>query len=184
MHSIDIFIQNYFSATRTSSVTEFMYILTNFFDLSLHSVLITLCTAVLVYLVKNIRYALFFLFSILLGSIAVYFLKSYFDVARPAGGVMYVLGQSFPSYHATISTIYFILLMYIFDDYLSPLGRVIFNTLSVAVILVVAFSRIYLGVHWFSDVFFGIALGIFISYLCIVCFNFVMDRRANTSMLK
>jgi membrane-associated phospholipid phosphatase len=43
----------------------------------------------------------------------------------------------------------------------SPKAKTASSTLSIATISIVAFDRIYLNVHWFSDVVGGLLLGIF-----------------------
>jgi membrane-associated phospholipid phosphatase len=167
MTSIDIFLQNYFSLIRTPFLTEFFYIISVFFDLTSYFVVLSVLVAYLVYLVRGIRYSFLFLFTLFSGSILVYILKLIFNVNRPPDPIMFAFGKSFPSYHATMATMFFSMLMYIFDDYLSGFYRVLFNIFCVLSIAVVAFSRIYLGVHWFSDVAFGILIGVIISHFTV-----------------
>jgi undecaprenyl-diphosphatase len=184
MHSLDLFAQNYFSLVRTSELTEYMYLLTILFDFSVQFVLVSFCIAGLIRIVRGIRYAFLFMFSLSSAGVIIYFLKLFFDVARPAGGVMSAFGQSFPSGHATIVTVFFIMLMYIFDDFLSSVWRIIFNSACIGMIIFVSFSRIYLGVHWLSDVIGGLCLGSVISYLSVAVFNFRNISRKDTSMIK
>ncbi len=171
MHVTDTLVQNYFALARTPQLTEYLYIFTNFFDVSVYSLTLAACIAYLVYLVRGARYSSLFLASLFTGAIMVYVCKIFFNVARPGDAVMSAFGQSFPSYHATISTVFFIMLMYIFDDYLNSFLRITFNSLCIFAICVVAFSRVYLGVHWLSDVVFGILLGSFISYASVILFR-------------
>jgi undecaprenyl-diphosphatase len=171
MNFIDINVKNYFALTRTSSLTEYMYLLSNIFDVSVYSVLILFCFTILVYLFRGIKYSVFFLSTVVSTAVLVYVLKVLFNVARPDGGVMSAFGQSFPSYHATMSAVFFIILIYIFDDYLKSAIRFVFNFACIFMIFAVSFSRIYLGVHWFSDVFAGVILGGFIVYLSIKIFK-------------
>ena len=184
MHSIDIFVQNYFSLIRTAGLTEFMYLLSALFDFSLPFILVSLCVATLVYIIRNRSYALLFILSLAGGAVLVYFLKIFFNVARPPNTVMSVFGQSFPSGHATVATIFFVMLMYIFDSRFKSFGRIAFNTFCIIAILLVDFSRVYLGVHWVSDVVFGILLGSAISYLSVIIFNRLRLTKDNKFVLQ
>ncbi|MFZ2523579.1 MAG: phosphatase PAP2 family protein [Minisyncoccia bacterium] len=172
MGSIDIFIQNYISTVREDSLTQFLYLLTILFDYSFHFVLIAFCIAVLIYLVRNIKYSILFIFSLGFGAAIVYILKIIFDVSRPIDGVMHVLGKSFPSGHATVSTIFFVMLIYIFDDYFTSFRRHLFNFACLLMIFLVAISRVYLGVHWVSDVLAGILLGCAVSFVSVYISRF------------
>ena len=179
MYSFDLLIQNYFFQVRSPILTDLIYILTSLFDASVYFFLLVLCLTILIYLVRNFYYALLFLTSLFFTAGAVYFFKAFFDIARPLDGFVTAFDQSFPSYHATSATVFFIMLMYIFHSHFKSLGRIIFNTVCISGIVLVAFSRVYLGVHWLSDVLFGIILGVLISYISIFIFKSVMFRQNN-----
>ncbi len=171
MQSIDISIQSYFNLFRTSNLTELVYLITVIFDFSIYFVLLATAVALLIYLFKNIYNSLLFLSSILFGATLVYFLKILFNVSRPSDGVMAVLGKSFPSGHATVSTIFFVMIMYIFHNEILGYKKIIFNTFFIVCIFLVAFSRVYLGVHWVSDVVFGVLLGLCVSWFSILVYK-------------
>ncbi len=175
MHSIDLFIQQYFASVRTAGLTEVMYLVSTLFNFSIYFVLLSVCIALLICCIRNIRYMLLFVASLIAGGIIVYILKIILNVPRPEDAVYVAFGQSLPSYHAALVTIFFVMLMYIFDDYFPSLPRIIFNSICTSIILVVSFSRVYLGVHWFSDVIIGILLGSVISYCAIVVFRHVIE---------
>lgn len=184
MNPVDIFIQNYFSLVRTLHLTEFMYLLSGLFNPSVSMVVAVLFVAFLIYLVRDLRYSVLFISALFLGWVLVRLLKYFFDVSRPLGGVVEAFGQSFPSGHATMATIFFIMLMYIFDGYLKTLPRITFNSLCIIGIFLVSFSRVYLGVHWASDVFGGIVLGGALSCLFIAIFKTSKNVHSFTSMLR
>lgn len=171
MSFINTLAQNYVSLVRTAPLTEFFYLLTIIFDFSVPFILICVCVTALVYLVRNRAYAILFASSLLSGGILIYLLKIFFNVPRPIGGVIATFGQSFPSGHAAIAVIFFVMLMYIFDDYFSGLWRVLFHITAIVLIFLVAFSRVYLGVHWVSDVAGGIFLGAIVSHFFILAFR-------------
>jgi undecaprenyl-diphosphatase len=177
MTNADFAINNLFSFSRTDFATDFFYTLTLFFDLSPYFVVICLSVAILAYYYRGFKYSLFFVFSVFLGAVSVYILKNIFNISRPEGGIILAEGHSFPSGHATIATIFFIMLIYIFSDLIKGYWKYVFNFLCLLAIFLVSVSRIYLGVHWFSDVYFGVFLGSILSLILIKIFENVTDTK-------
>ena len=170
MHSIDSYVQSYISTIRTANMTESMYVLTKIFDAK-PFILIVLCMAGLVYLFRGKMYSLLFIVANFGTAFVVTILKPLLNIPRPPYGVLDEIGQSFPSWHAAGSAVLCIMIMYIFDDYFSSGKRIILNTICTGLLFSVAFSRIYLGVHWVSDVVGGIFLASIISYVSILFFK-------------
>lgn len=96
-----------------------------------------------------------------------------------AGGVMYILKEvfarerptmntlveaslpSFPSGHSMLSVVFYgFIIFYLWRVLNSKFLRIILTILLVALILVICWSRIYLGAHFASDVIAGITAGI------------------------
>ncbi len=171
MISLDTIVQSYLALMRTSPFTEFFYLITILFDFSTHFFIVCIATAFLIYLFRNLKYSILFLTTTFLGASAVYILKMFFDVSRPMDGVMEAFGKSFPSGHATVATVFFVMLMFTFDDYFVGIKRHIFNFFCISSIFLIAISRVYLGVHWVSDVLGGVGLGLIVSYICAKVFQ-------------
>lgn len=82
---------------------------------------------------------------------------------RPEMQLLEKLGYSFPSGHAVFSTILFSLIIYFYKDEIkNNFQKNLFIFLNIFLILLIGFSRIYLNVHWFTDVAGGFFLGLFV----------------------
>ena len=91
-----------------------------------------------------------------------FLLKFIFERPRPSDPLLAeAAGFSFPSGHALMSVTFYGLLLYIiFQSVKNKLLRICFATFFIFLILMIGFSRIYLRVHYASDVIAGFSLGI------------------------
>lgn len=103
----------------------------------------------------------------------VYAFKHIVERARPLSMPAFFVETSFsfPSGHATIAVVLYGFLWYWFarEKILTQSLRILFFSL----VLLISFSRIYLGVHYVSDVVGGLVLGSIILSLC----AFFVDKR-------
>lgn len=89
-------------------------------------------------------------------------LKSWVARERPVGVDMSELGYAFPSGHALVCTAVFGLFAWILAHYVRrPVYRLLIAGGFSLFILLIAYSRLYLGVHYPSDVLAGLVLGLF-----------------------
>lgn len=102
-------------------------------------------------------------------------LKLVFQRARPSGiSLEEVVGYSFPSGHAVLAVVFYGFLLYFFwlkvKNFYARLAATAFLSLFA---LGVGISRIYLGVHYPSDVAAGWAFGVFWLISCILASQWV-----------
>jgi membrane protein DedA with SNARE-associated domain/membrane-associated phospholipid phosphatase len=76
-----------------------------------------------------------------------------------ADRLVHVSGYSFPSGHATVAVAVWGTMVLILAPGRSPRMKLLLGVAAGAISLLVAVSRLYLGVHWFTDVVGGLALG-------------------------
>lgn len=126
--------------------------------------------ATVIYLAMNgrARTAFFVGFAVVGGSILSTALKALVDRPRPdMEAVARVFTASFPSGHAAVSAVVYLTLGLLLAEALSSRNaRAYFIGLSVLVTVLVGISRIYLGVHFPTDVIAGWALGSAWAFAC------------------
>ena len=114
------------------------------------------------------------------GAVVMWVLKTTVHRTRPQYAAEYLHGHSysFPSAHTMFSTICYTLLAFVVGTLARwpSRRRTLLYVASTALVLLVAFSRIYLGVHYPSDVLGGLAAGIAWLAACIGALNVVRDR--------
>ena len=106
--------------------------------------------------------ALYAVASIGSGALISYTLKQYYARPRPdlVDHLDTVHTASFPSGHALVTTVAYLTLAAIVVGYLETArARIYVISVAVLVAVMVGVSRVYLGVHWPSDVAAGWALG-------------------------
>ncbi len=95
------------------------------------------------------------------GELLVFLLKLLFERARPESYFPSLATAilSFPSAHAFVALVFYGLLVYMLLNTLDNLQSRFYLVVSgSALALLIGFSRLYLGMHWFSDILGGFAL--------------------------
>jgi undecaprenyl-diphosphatase len=96
---------------------------------------------------------------------------------RPLNALVVASGFSYPSGHVAGSIVFCGSLAFVaWRHWKNKRTHAIVGTIVVAVSWVVGFNRIYLNVHWFSDVLGAGMLGIFLLSSAILVFQFLQDR--------
>lgn len=129
------------------------------------SLLVVLTSSLIFLLLKRKREAVFITLTLLSGLIS-RFLKILIDRPRPTDELVQIIEkakhQSFPSGHVLFYVIFFGFII-ILMNHLKDINRVLRMTvmlISSFLIFTIPISRIYLGAHWFTDVFGSALLGI------------------------
>lgn len=162
LQSVDRDVHDWAIDTRTPVSTDFLTVLTIIGTPAGLGVLILIAATALA-LRQRWRWAAYLIVTGGVGGLLNLQLKSYFARARPdlAEALRDAHGYSFPSGHAMGSTIVFGAFAYLsFRILMRWRPRAAALAFCVTMILAICASRIYLGVHWISDVAAGIAAGV------------------------
>ena len=122
-------------------------------------IILSLIMIAILMLYKLKIHTLFLVISMLTSSIMIPVMKNAFDRERPSLlRLIDISGFSFPSGHATGSSIFFGSLMTIINK-TSLNNKGILYALCAFFVLMISSSRVYLGVHYPTDVIAGITIG-------------------------
>lgn len=143
---------------RSDTMTSFMKIITNFGSAPVLIGLVLLGFIVL----KNKKYAISIAGNLMLITLLNQLLKYIVQRPRPDGyRLIYESGYSFPSGHSMISMAFYGYLIYLsFKLIKNDKVKWIVSVILGLLILLIGISRIYLGVHYASDVISGFLISI------------------------
>ena len=155
---IDYIIIDYIIKIRNVHLTTFLKII-SFFGGTIFLISLTL---VLLFLFKSSKTKLNLVQNLLFITLLNVFLKNIIRRNRPLKiALIFEDSYSFPSGHAMISSAFYLYLIFLINDQIKNKSIKIMLTIFLSLlILLICFSRIYLGVHFFSDVICGLLFAI------------------------
>ena len=172
---VDSLIESFVIGIRNDKLTTFMITITN---LSRAYFLISV-SIILLFILKNKKTALLIIINLVVVFLSSQLFKFIFHRTRPDGEhIVSVLGYSYPSGHAMVSMAYFGFILYLINKKIpKKIDRIILTIITSIMIFLIGFSRIYLGVHYASDVFAGflLASAYLVIFLTIISNNEVKE---------
>jgi undecaprenyl-diphosphatase len=161
--SLDNSIYNIIISSKSDAMTTFMTIIT----MMCNTEFIIVATLLLVLFIKNKKIGGMIASNVVLCSVINTIIKHIFLRPRPVGiKLIEQGGYSFPSGHSMMAVAFYGLLIYIiWNTKWKNVWKIFTTTLLVILILLIGISRIYVGVHFASDVIAGLSISL--SYLII-----------------
>ncbi len=157
--SADVRVANLLSIFRNTELTTFFFWITLLGKWQ--TILIfTTATIFILWLWQKRTYIIPLLVSMIGSEIFTSIGKITFHRSRPTVAIYYESSFSFPSGHATIATAFYGFLAYLLiKNNKKWKYKINIFFISLAIILLIGFSRLYLGVHYVSDVWGGYLAG-------------------------
>ncbi|KJR06179.1 phosphatase PAP2 family protein [Gordonia sihwensis] len=177
---IDERITDWVVHSRHEPLTSVMQFLTVLGD-TLTVVLVVIGVLVLAWVGNRIDLSALIVVGSLSGYVLMVLLKLLFARPRPpvTDRLIDVGGASFPSGHAMLSTVvYGLSAVILYRLYPRVRARPLILLWIPALIAVIGLSRVYLGVHWTSDVVFGWLFGLIWLLVCLVAHAQLVRRPA------
>lgn len=158
MH-IDTIIGQFFFTLRSPARTAFFTIATILGNVQTIILLFLIIAGWLLYRNKK-QLLIAFIIDLGLAETITFFAKLLFHRARPLHALMLETDYSFPSGHATVAiSFYSFIAFMLFLRYKDTTRRSLAVIAAIFIALLIGLSRLYLGVHYFTDIAAGYAVG-------------------------
>ena len=163
----DSFIYKIVTFNKTDFISGFYKFITNFAS----GIMVGIISLVFLIIFKNKRYGGFIFLNVFNIFVLNFLLKLLFMRDRPYElMIIDEVGYSFPSGHAMAAFGFYGFIIYLLWHFnLAKSAKIIFSVLLGALIILIGVSRIYLGVHYASDVLAGYMVSLAYLILYITC---------------
>lgn len=154
--SLDTFVQNAFKNIYNPKNEKFLSIMSDLLGIYT-PILILVCMLVLIN--KKIYFKLQF-YSYIFTLIITTFTKNIIQRIRPSMNVLATIDIfSFPSAHTITSFVFYYLLAYLMSANSDKKTKVAYNLVATIIIFTIAMSRLYLDVHYITDILGAMIMG-------------------------
>lgn len=156
---LDIYVKNIFDAMYNVKFEKFLSIMSD-------SLVIYIPLLIIVCMFFKFKKKIYFkiqLLCYLSTFIVAFIIKNIIQRQRPLINMIATIDiYSFPSSHTICSFVFYFLLAYLMSFKTDKKIKFTFNLIATIIVLTVAVSRLYLGVHYMSDIIGSIIFGIII----------------------
>lgn len=171
-------IYQWISTFRTEQLTNILTVITNLGGI-VGLFFIALITVIVLFILKKRKYGIAVAMNLFISTTTYIIIKNIIQRARPIIDERLIeeTGYSFPSGHTTNNVAFYGLLIYLVCKTIKIkwLRNVLYLIFSL-IIVTIAFSRIYLRVHYPSDVLAGFGLG----FICVTIFINIYFKKGKT----
>ena len=150
----DLRIINLISQFRTPFLNQFMLFITYLAKGEI-IIIAVIFSLIILTLFRKWSYFYSLLISVAGGELFVWIIKNILERPRPpiTNALVVETSYSFPSGHSFVAIAFYgLIIFFLFEIFKKRSQRILTTTLGLILIILIGFSRIYLGAHWPSDV--------------------------------
>jgi len=138
---------------------------------------VTIAVAAVLFILHYRRYSILLLGAMTGDALIVDFCKTLIASTRPINQIIPLTNFSFPSGHVMGVIVFFgIIVFIVWREWESFKVKFAVGTLFIFLVCLVGFDRLYLNVHWLSDVIGAVFLGFFWLTFCIFVFDYLKSK--------
>ncbi len=168
INNADNKVINFINTIINTKLTNIMKIITLFGDIYI-PLLIIVC--IFIFKKKKIH-AIILSFNYIFAGLITQFLKILISRPRPIESIIKLPNSfSFPSGHSLTSIVFYFTLWYLLTIKSNKKIKIFTFVITLILVLLIGFSRIYLKVHFFSDVIGGFVIGIILIFMIVNLIN-------------
>lgn len=175
LSNYDSKVTNYIISYRNPTLNKIFQFITEVGDFNGYLIIAALSTILFYWKFRNWRFVLEMIFVLIISGLSNVALKQVINRARPdAEHLVSVATLSYPSGHAMSAMAFYGFLIYLFYNFKMNRWLKILVIITLALlILAIGISRIYLGVHYPSDIAGGYIAGFIWVIFCIILFHVI-----------
>jgi undecaprenyl-diphosphatase len=172
---VNIAVNSWAASINTGGFTGAATLISDCFDTTI-LLLVALPIAGLLIFKRHARNGSLLFGAMSLDAVLLWVLKTGVDSPRPLNGLIIEYSDSFPSGHLTSTIVFCGMLTYFaWQSLKSPKAKLLSTLPAVTVAGLVGFDRIYLNVHWFSDLLAAPFLAMFVLSVSILVLTFLSE---------
>ncbi|QNK76242.1 phosphatase PAP2 family protein [Winogradskyella sp. PAMC22761] len=182
LSQFDTNVIEYIHSYRTPTLTKYFVFITDIGDIYGYLITFILCIVTFLMLFKSWQYVIQLIVVMVLSLSSNVILKRIINRSRPnQEHLVTVETLSYPSGHAMAAMAFYGFLIYLFFHFkINSILKSVIITLLIFLIISIGISRIYLGVHFPSDIIGGFIAGFIWVILCALMFNLIrVYKKAN-----
>ncbi len=163
--------KDFFESIQAPWLTKWMLFFTDLGgpgSIALYCLVLVMC----MWLHKKYDHVIQFIVTMSASAFIAVALKEMLKIQRPTDGLISEVGYSFVSAHTLIATVFLVLLVYSYKNHFKKKSvRILFVSASILFVFLIGVSRVYLGVHYMTDILGGLFVGLIISAISILLYN-------------